>query len=179
MTQKLEQALIEALDDEYKACASYAHIISVFGEIRPFINIMEAEKRHIQALFPLFKKYGFSVPDDSWGKRVETPNSILEACQAGVEAEIGNTEMYDRLLATTKDYADVQEVFKNLQRASQENHLPAFQRCVEHGGANQEGNGAGRRAGHGTSGGNENGRAGKGKGRYAYSRGCGKGGDQG
>ena len=65
MTQKLEQALIEALDDEYKACASYAHIISTFGEIRPFINIMEAEKRHIQALLPLFRKYGFSIPEDN------------------------------------------------------------------------------------------------------------------
>jgi len=139
MTQKLEQALIEALDDEYKACATYAHIISVFGEIRPFINIMQAEKRHIQALLPLFRKYGFSIPEDSWGDRVETPNSILEACQAGVEAEIENAEMYDRLLAATKDYVDVQQVFKNLQRASQENHLSAFQRCVERGGAGGHG----------------------------------------
>ena len=53
--------------------------------------------------------------------------------------------MYDRLLAETKDYADVQQVFKNLQRASQENHLSAFQRCVERGGARGGGNnGAGR-----------------------------------
>ncbi len=128
MIQILEQALIEALDDEYKACATYQHIIGLFGGIRPFTNILEAEKRHIQALLPLFKKYGFSVPEDSWANRVETPNSILEACQAGVEAEIENAEMYDRLLATTQDFADVQQVFKNLQRESQENHLIAFQR---------------------------------------------------
>ena len=146
MTRILEQALIEALDDEYKACATYQHIISTFGEIRPFINIIEAEKRHIQALHPLFIKYGFSIPEDSWDSRVETPNNILEACQAGVEAEIENAEMYDRLLAATKDYADVQQVFKNLQRASQENHLPAFQRCVERGGVKGSGNkGTGRK----------------------------------
>lgn len=170
MNQILEKALVEALDDEYKACATYGHIISTFGEIRPFINIMEAEKRHIQALLPLFRKYGFSIPEDSWGKRVETPNSIQEACQAAVEAEIENAEMYDRLLALTKDYADVQQVFKNLQRASQESHLPAFQRCVERGGANQEANGSGFRAGHGTSGRHGNGGAGKGKGRHGYCK---------
>lgn len=48
-----------------------------------------------------------------------------------VEAEIENGEMYQRLLALTSDYPDVQQVFLNLQRASQENHLPAFQRCAE------------------------------------------------
>ena len=142
MTQTLEQALIEALDDEYKASATYAHIISIFGEIRPFTNILEAEKRHIKALFPLFEKYGFDIPENSWGKRVETPNSILEACQAGVEAEIENAEMYHRLLAATQGYADVQQVFKNLQRASQENHLSAFQRCVERNGIGGGGRGA-------------------------------------
>lgn len=176
MTQKLEQALIEALDDEYKACASYAHVINIFGEIRPFINIIEAEKRHIQALLPLFKKYGFNIPEDSWDKRVETPNSILEACQAGVEDEIENAEMYNRLLAATKDYADVQQVFKNLQRASQENHLPAFQRCVERGGASQKGNGMGFRAGHESTGKQGNTVAGKGNERHGCGKGHGKGG---
>ena len=49
----------------------------------------------------------------------------------GVQAEIENGEMYQRLLALTPKYPDVQQVFLNLQRASQENHLRAFQRCAE------------------------------------------------
>lgn len=141
MTQVLEQALVEALDDEYKACATYLRVIDLFGEVLLFINIIEAEKRHIQALLPLFRKYGFSIPEDLWVNKVEAPSSILEACQIGVEAEIENAEMYDRLLAVTKDYADVQQVFKNLQRASQENHLTAFQRCVERDGMRGSGRG--------------------------------------
>jgi hypothetical protein len=168
MTQALEQALIEALDDEYKASATYAHIISIFGEIRPFTNILEAEKRHIQALLPLFEKYGISVPENSWGNRVETPNSILEACQAGIDAEIENAEMYERLLAATQDYADVQQVFKNLQRASQENHLPAFQRCVERGGTDAGRSGAGNTA----KGRRGNAGGGKGKGLHGKGHGC-------
>jgi hypothetical protein len=38
--------------------------------------------------------------------------------------------MYKKLLELTKNYPDVQRVFLNLQRASQQNHLPAFQRAA-------------------------------------------------
>ncbi|MEJ2141666.1 MAG: DUF2202 domain-containing protein [Gammaproteobacteria bacterium] len=127
----ISNALIEAINDEYKARATYRHIINKFGEVRPFVNIVEAENRHVTALIPLFEKYGIAVPDDNWDTRIQVPSTILEACQAGVEAEIENAEMYDRLLEATAGYPDIQSVLTQLQRASSENHLPAFQRCVE------------------------------------------------
>ena len=162
MENKLEPSLIEALEDEYKAQASYRVIIKKFGEIRPFINIVEAEGRHIQALLPLFEKYEFSVPEDTWANRVEIPDTLLEACQIGVDAEIENAELYNKLLADTIDYDDVQAVFKNLQRASQESHLPAFQRCVERGGTvGGKGRGGGG-SGHGG--------GGRGKGQHRNER---------
>ena len=147
MSGSLAAVLIEAINDEYKARAIYQNIISKFGEIRPFINIVEAESRHIEALLPLFDKYGVTVPEDDWVSHVETPQSVLEACQLGVEAEIKNAEMYDRLLDSTMDYPDVQRVLVQLQRASTENHLPAFQRCVERGGSQGQGRGRHRRHG--------------------------------
>jgi hypothetical protein len=133
MLENLETALVEALEDEYKARATYELVISKFGRIRPFVNILEAEKRHIQALLPLFRKYQIPIPVDNWAEKVTAtaPASVLEACQMGVRSEIENGEMYQRLLALTKNYPDVQRVFLNLQRASQENHLRAFQRCTE------------------------------------------------
>jgi len=134
MTEVLRSVFVEAINDEYKARATYRLVISKFGEIRPFTNIVEAEGRHIQALLPLFEKYDIPIPDDDWESRVECPASILEACQAGVQAEIDNAEMYEKLLDSTKQYPDVQVVLKQLQRASRENHLPAFQRCEERGG---------------------------------------------
>jgi len=139
MSEIISNVLIEAINDEYKARATYRHVINKFGEIRPFINIIDAESRHIEALLPLFDKYGVTVPEDNWDSRIETPLSILEACQVGVEAEIENAEMYDRLLKLTVDYPDVQLVLTQLQRASAENHLPAFQRCVERGGSKGQG----------------------------------------
>ncbi|HID03965.1 MAG TPA: DUF2202 domain-containing protein [Desulfobacterales bacterium] len=131
MSLTLEQVLIEAINDEYKAQATYDRVIKAFGAIRPFINIVKAEGRHIQALVSLFHRYGFTIPEDNWSNQVETPNSILDACRTGVEAEIENAAMYDKLLAATREYNDVQQVLGNLQSASQDRHLPAFQRAVE------------------------------------------------
>ncbi|MDO6514604.1 DUF2202 domain-containing protein [Neptuniibacter sp. 2_MG-2023] len=149
MSEKLKNALVEAINDEYKARATYRAVINTFGEIRPFINIVEAEGRHVEALLPLFAKYNIAVPEDDWDTRIEIPSSILDACMLGVEDEIENAEMYDRLLEATTDYPDVQAVLKRLQRASKENHLPAFQRCVERGGAQGKGLGNGRGDGRG------------------------------
>lgn len=147
MTEIISNVLIEAINDEYKARATYRHVINQFGEIRPFINIVDAESRHINALFPLFDKYGIAVPEDDWASRIEAPQSILEACRVGVEAEIENGKMYDRLLKLAEDYPDIHAVLIRLQRASVENHLPAFQRCVERGGSQGQGRGQQRRHG--------------------------------
>lgn len=149
MSENLKSALIEAINDEYKSRAAYNAVISKFGEIRPFINIVEAEGRHVEALLPLFTKYNVAVPEDDWNSRIDTPATILDACQLGVKDEIENAEMYDRLLDLTIDYPDVQEVLKKLQRASKENHLPAFQRCVERGGAKIGGGNGGGAKGEG------------------------------
>jgi len=139
MSTTLVAVLSEAIDDEYKARAIYQLVIEKFGEIAPFSNIVKAEGRHIEALLMLFRKYNISVPEDNWASRVEVPSSILAACETGVAAEIENAAMYDRLLEATGQYPDVQNVLKNLQRASQENHLPAFQRCVARGGTGGQG----------------------------------------
>jgi hypothetical protein len=85
------------------------------------------------------------VPEDDWESCVEAPASVLDACRAGVQAEIGNAEMYERLLDSTKQYPDVQAVLTQLQRASRENHLPAFQRCVERGESTEGRRGTGQR----------------------------------
>ena len=139
MLKNVSNVLIEAINDEYKSRATYRAVINKFGEIRPFINIVAAEGRHIDALLPLFVKYNIAIPIDDWDSRIETPSTILEACQLGVADEIENAQMYDRLLNSTTDYPDIQAVLKQLQRASTENHLPAFQRCVERSGRGQQG----------------------------------------
>jgi len=126
------EALHEALDDEYLAWSTYDQVIEDFGEVHPFINIREAELRHIEAILFLFNRYGVPIPKNPWPGQVERYQSIQEACEAGVKAEIANGEMYERLLMTTQR-RDLLEVLGNLQEASQQRHLPAFQRCVRRG----------------------------------------------
>ncbi len=123
-------ALREALDDEYRARATYRKVIEKFGPVRPFVNIIAAEERHAGALIALFERFGVEPPQDQWQSRVTAPHTLLEACRAGVQAEIENAAMYERLLPQIGD-AEAHAVMRRLQRASQERHLPAFKRCLE------------------------------------------------
>jgi hypothetical protein len=123
-------ALLEALDDEYKAFATYGQVIDDFGPVRPFANIRDAEGRHIAALRRLFDQYGVPMPENRWVGTAPRYCSIEEACRAGIEAEIANAALYQRLLAST-ERPDILRVYRALQEASQQRHLRAFRRCVE------------------------------------------------
>lgn len=131
MSMSLEEALKEALDDEYKARATYRAVLTAFGDVRPFVNIVESEERHIRALGRLFERYGMEMPEDSWSSRIAAPETLEAACEAAVQAEIENRTLYERLMVVAAGYPDVEETFRNLQSASQDNHLPAFERALE------------------------------------------------
>jgi len=132
LTQNEIHALSEALDDEYGACATYDQVIADFGAAPPFSNIRDAEARHIEALHTLYRFYGLPIPPNPWAGKTPRYASRKEACVAGVAAEVANGELYDRLLTAT-DRPDILAVFRNLQEASQQRHLPAFERCVQRG----------------------------------------------
>jgi hypothetical protein len=132
LTEPEVYALHEALDDEYRAWATYDQVMCDFGDAPPFSNIRDAEARHIEALRVLYVRYGLPVPENPWPGKVERFASVREACEAGVTAEIANGALYERLLASTQR-PDILAVFRNLQEASQQRHLQAFQRCAERG----------------------------------------------
>jgi rubrerythrin len=125
----LKKLLLDALDDERKAEATYAAVIERFGPVRPFSNIILAEQRHSRAIERQLSRLGFEVPPNQWTGKVGAPPHLVAACEMAVRAEIENIAFYDRLIPQIKDPA-VRQVLKNLQRASRENHLPAFQRCL-------------------------------------------------
>ncbi len=142
----LHQALCEALDDEYKARATYYAVIRAFGPVLPFANIIQSEQRHINMLLGVLEQRGLAAIDDPYGPDLPAPASLEEAYQAGVEAEIENVALYDRLLAAAEGDETVSWVFRSLRRASQDCHLPAFQRFLDGHGA--EGGGCGGGGGH-------------------------------
>jgi hypothetical protein len=124
------QALKDTLDDEYKSHETYAQVIRDFGEVRPFINIVEAEARHVSALLSLFEKYKAGAPPSRWIGKAPRFSSVNEACLAGIQGEIENVALYDRALESTRR-PDILSVYQALRSASQDRHLPAFQRCAQ------------------------------------------------
>ena len=127
--QTMIEALSAALEDEYRARATYRKVIERFGPVRPFVNIVEAENRHVAALLRQFARLRAVPPADTWPDRASAPASLADACEAGVQAEIENEALYARLLDQMND-PQVRAVMQQLQEASRERHLPAFRRCL-------------------------------------------------
>lgn len=142
------EALRDALDDEYRAEATYQAVIDEFGPVRPFINIIEAERRHAGMVKTQYARLGLEAPANPYLGKIEAPESLLTACEAGVEAEVENIALYDRILPEITD-PQVRATLERLQAASRDNHLPAFQRCVDRGGRPGRGPGGGGGGGWG------------------------------
>jgi len=130
LSSEVQQALDKAINDEYKALSTYEAVIAKFGNVRPFSMIKGAEEQHIASLKAIYDKYGLEVPENTWPSKDVAPDSLQEACQVGVDAEIANAALYkDELLPAVEGYEDVVAVFTNLMNASEQKHLPAFDRC--------------------------------------------------
>lgn len=127
--------LLLALNDEYLALATYQQINKDFNDPRPFVNILQAEARHAERLKTLFDTYRIPIPENNWIGNAPKFQSVAIACQGGVDAEIANRDLYQRLFETTTR-EDILIVYRALQRASEENHLPAFERCSNGGRGN-------------------------------------------
>ena len=121
-------ALTEAINEEYGALNTYQAVVSQFGSVTPFSRIVRAEQQHVNALARLFTKYGLAVPTNPGLVPAPTFASLTAACQTGVDAEIADAALYDTLKPSV-DNVDVLQVFANLQAASLNSHLPAFDAC--------------------------------------------------
>lgn len=127
----LEAMMQYAIQDEYSARAEYEAILGVFGQIRPFSNILRSEESHILWLKEAYTSRHLALPSDASAQHVRVPPTLKEALAIGVQAEIDNIAMYDRFLATDllqkPENASLKLVFTRLRNASK-NHLAAFRR---------------------------------------------------
>lgn len=123
-------AMERAIQDEYHAENIYLRVMADFGEVWPFVNIVNAEERHSVAVAGLYRNRGLDVPASRWNlDNVPRFGSIPEACAAAVQAERENIALYDSFLAMDLPN-DVRNVFTNNRLASLQNHLPAFESCA-------------------------------------------------
>jgi hypothetical protein len=138
LTLDAKAALDSALQDERHAEAFYSAVITKFGEVRPFSNIINAERQHEDMLIGLYQTYGIAIPENGYATGAQVapaaPETLADACKIGVEAEIANRDLYDgNLLPAVSAYPDITLVLQRLRDASEDKHLPAFQRCAHHG----------------------------------------------
>ncbi len=125
----IKSLLSRAIDDEYKARATYDAVVLKLGSVRPFVMIRSAEESHIASLKALFDKYGIPIPADPYTNLAALP-TLAENCKVGVEAEIANVNLYKtELIPYVSDYPDISAVFNTLMSASRDKHLPAFEKC--------------------------------------------------
>lgn len=121
-------ALNQAILEEYGALNLYQNVISTFGNVYPFSQIVKAEQQHVNVLLKQAAKYGVTPPANPGLTTVPVFATIEEACAAGVNAEIADAALYDDL-SLVVTHTDILQVFNNLQSASLNSHLPAFQIC--------------------------------------------------
>ena len=120
-------ALEEAVLEEYGALNLYTSIKAQFGSVYPFDVIAKSEQQHVNALLRQAEKYGVEMPAQP-AAAATTFASLADACAAGAAAEIADAALYDELKLVT-ERTDLLQVFNNLQKASLESHLPAFEAC--------------------------------------------------
>lgn len=128
-TLSLEEALQRAFDDELKAYATYSTVVEKFGAVFPFVNIVQAEQTHQNALIAIASARDITLVRNE-PESITLPKTVQECCELGVAAEIQNIQLYDELLLSVSEHPEVQDLFYRLQAASYNNHLPAFRKCV-------------------------------------------------
>ncbi|WP_417620849.1 ferritin-like domain-containing protein [Parasphingorhabdus sp.] len=125
-------AMDAALADERNAVLNYQTVLDRFGPVRPFVNIAEAEKRHINALLALYTAYNIPVPkNDTMVDPIFETADLQTLCELGVKGEIDNVRLYDEdLLPAVAGHSNIMTVMTRLRDASAQRHKPAFERCL-------------------------------------------------
>ena len=126
LTDAEASALQRAIVEEYTAQALYQSVLDQFGNVAPFNTIVVSEGQHIAALTRLANLYGVSLPASVDPASLPTFSTLEEAYDAGVQAEITDAALYDTLKPVVT-HANILQVFNNLQSASLNSHLPAFE----------------------------------------------------
>ncbi len=122
----LEAMLTVLIEDEYNARAEYEAIEAAYGVQEPFTSLITAETKHADALANLFERYNLAIPEDNSEANVVIPDSLQEAYEIGIAAEIANADLYEGYLAQDLP-SNVERVLTNLMDASLDNHLVTFE----------------------------------------------------
>jgi rubrerythrin len=126
----INQTLRIAMYEEYRKYEMYKKAIEQFGFVTPFTNIIAAKEQHLVELNHLLQRYQVALPTNDWAQKVTIPDTLKEAYEIGVGAELESIGMYSHLVEYSEN-EDIKDVFFRLQAASYNNHLPTFRTHLE------------------------------------------------
>ena len=129
INQAVKDTLSKTLDNEYKLQAYYQAVINKFGDQRPFSMIIGAETQHIAVITSLDEKYGLTPVTNQWAGHTFSLVSLQAACKTSASYEQSTVGLLSTLLPQVSNYPDITQVLINIKDASQNNHLPAFEKC--------------------------------------------------
>lgn len=145
----VESSLNSAIYGEYLAKTEYEKFIELFGEQRPFTNIVKSEDYHISLLQELFEKYNLQMPENNTSGDITISESITDAYDVAVDNEKLAIATYTKLLESENLPDDIRAVFEAL-RASSEKHLASFESKINGSGNYHSGqNGIGKNRSNG------------------------------
>ena len=121
--------LAAAIQEEYTAMNTYQAVVDELGDVQPFVRIARSEQQHVNALIRVAERFGVEVPENAGEVADIEWSTFEEACQLGVTFEQLDADLYDEILPNTTNPMLIR-VYTNLQRASLEQHLPAFEACI-------------------------------------------------
>lgn len=122
--------LLEALEDRRRAWAAWHQAAEAFGP--PFEKLEASAARQREAFAALFAAHGLPLPPEPPTSTRPPFASRAEACQWCAAAERATLERCERLLDVTRQ-VELATLFRQLQTASRERHLPALERCADAG----------------------------------------------
>ena len=129
LSEQEAAGLAEAIQEEYTAMNTYQAVMNELGDVQPFSRIARSEQQHVNALIHVAERFGVEVPENAGDVADIEWSTLEEACQMGVTFEQMDADLYDELLPNTTNPVLIR-VYTNLQRASLEQHLPAFEACI-------------------------------------------------
>lgn len=127
LSEEEKSGLKAAIVEEYTAMNTYLAISKEYDSLL-FARIARSEQRHVDALIKAAARAGLEIPENPGSGAEKTWSSYAEACAFGVQFEKEDAALYDELMAKTSNAA-LTRIYTNLQRASLQNHLPAFEAC--------------------------------------------------
>ncbi|MDO5026447.1 MAG: DUF2202 domain-containing protein [Tissierellia bacterium] len=118
----------ELYDEEHLAYASYKKAAEQFDQKQPFVNIMNSEQRHKQALENLAKKDGQSLSEKE--VTVEDFKDYKDAIDKAIHIEEEDIATIERMLEDESLTVQTKRVLERLLKGSQ-NHLKALKKIAE------------------------------------------------